>query len=43
MTIEEIQTVCYVGAGTMGCYNSIAAAISGYDVVLCDVDEATLQ
>jgi len=27
----------------MGCYNSIAAAISGYDVVLCDVDEATLQ
>jgi len=43
MTIKEIQTVCYVGAGTMGCYNSIAAAISGYDVVLCDVDEATLQ
>lgn len=43
MTIEEIQTVCYVGAGTMGCYNSIAAALSGYDVVLCDVDEATLQ
>jgi 3-hydroxybutyryl-CoA dehydrogenase len=42
MTIEEIQTVCFVGAGTMGCYNSIAAAISGYNVVLYDVDEATL-
>jgi 3-hydroxybutyryl-CoA dehydrogenase len=42
MTIKEIQTVCFVGAGTMGCYNSIAAAISGYDVVLYDVDEATL-
>ncbi len=27
----------------MGCYNSLAAAISGYRVVLCDVDEATLQ
>ena len=43
MTIKEIETVCYVGAGTMGCYNSIAAAISGYEVVLYDVDEATLQ
>jgi 3-hydroxybutyryl-CoA dehydrogenase len=43
MTIDEIQTVCFVGAGTMGCYNSIAAAISGYDVVLYDVDEATLS
>jgi 3-hydroxybutyryl-CoA dehydrogenase len=42
MTIEEIKTVCFVGAGTMGCYNSIAAAISGYNVVLYDVDEATL-
>jgi len=43
MTIQEIKTICYVGAGTMGCYNSIAAAISGYDVVLYDVNEATLQ
>lgn len=42
MTISEIHTVCYVGAGTMGCYNSIAAAVSGYEVVLHDVDEATL-
>lgn len=43
MKIAEINTVCYVGAGTMGCYNSIAAAISGYDVVLYDVSEETLQ
>jgi len=43
MTIEEIKTVCYVGAGTMGCYNSLAAAIRGYDVVLYDVDENTLE
>ncbi len=42
MPIDEIQTVCYVGAGTMGCYNSIAAAISGYRVVLYDVDADTL-
>ena len=43
MTIAEIKTVCYVGAGTMGCYNSLAAAISGYEVVLTDVDRAVLQ
>jgi len=43
MKIAEINTVCYVGAGTMGCYNSIAAAISGYDVVLYDVSAETLQ
>jgi len=43
MTIEEINTICYVGAGTMGCFNSMAAAISGYHVVLYDTDENTLQ
>lgn len=37
MTIEEIKTVCYVGAGTMGCANSLVAAVSGYDVVMYDV------
>jgi 3-hydroxybutyryl-CoA dehydrogenase len=43
MTIPEIRTICYVGAGTMGCYNSLAAAVSGYRVVLYDVDEQALQ
>ena len=43
MTIEEIVTICYVGAGTMGCFNSMAAAVSGYHVVLYDLDETTLQ
>ncbi len=42
MTVPGINTVCYVGAGTMGCYNSLAAAISGYDVVLQDVNPETL-
>ncbi len=36
MTIDEIQTVCFVGAGTMGCANSLVAAASGYDVVITD-------
>jgi 3-hydroxybutyryl-CoA dehydrogenase len=43
MPIPEINTVCYIGAGTMGCYNSLAAAVSGYRVVLYDLDEKVLQ
>lgn len=34
--IDEIRTVAYVGAGMMGCVNSLVAAVSGYDVVLHD-------
>jgi len=37
MPINEIKTVCYVGAGTMGCVNSLVAAVSGYNTVLYDV------
>jgi 3-hydroxybutyryl-CoA dehydrogenase len=42
MTIEEIRKVCYVGAGTMGCANSLVAAVSGYDVVLYDLSSESL-
>jgi len=41
--IEEITTVCYVGAGTMGSVNSLVAAIAGYDTVLYDLDAGTLE
>ena len=41
-TIKEIQKVCYVGAGTMGCANALVAAISGYDVVLYDPQAESL-
>ena len=43
MTIAEIQTVCFVGAGAMGCFNSLKAAVSGYTVVLHDNDSGHLQ
>ncbi|MEP1595288.1 MAG: 3-hydroxyacyl-CoA dehydrogenase NAD-binding domain-containing protein [Halieaceae bacterium] len=43
MPIDEIHKVCFVGAGTMGCYNSLVAAISGYQVVLFDQSEEVLQ
>jgi len=42
MPVAEIQRVCFVGAGTMGCYNATVAAVSGYAVTLYDIDAATL-
>jgi 3-hydroxybutyryl-CoA dehydrogenase len=42
-TIEEITTVCYVGAGTMGSVNALVAAVAGYETVLYDVDAETLE
>lgn len=43
MAIPEIKTVCFVGAGTMGCYNALAAAVSGYQVVLYDASTDSLE
>lgn len=43
MTIEEVKTVCFVGAGTMGCANSLVAAVSGYDVIIFDVSQENLD
>lgn len=37
MKIEEINKVCFVGAGSMGCFNALTAAIAGYQAVLYDV------
>jgi 3-hydroxyacyl-CoA dehydrogenase len=42
-TIEEIKTVCIVGAGTMGCSSALISAISGYTVELYDISEETLK
>ena len=43
MPIDEIRKICFVGSGTMGCFNSLVSAVAGYDVVLYDVSEETLQ
>ncbi|MBT3224826.1 MAG: hypothetical protein HOE30_22165 [Deltaproteobacteria bacterium] len=43
MPIEGVKKVCFVGAGTMGCFNSIVSAIAGYEVWLYDVSEEALQ
>lgn len=40
---QAIKRVCFIGAGTMGCFNSLVAAVSGYDVTLYDKDPETLE
>lgn len=41
--IDEIRTACFVGAGTMGCVNSLVSAVSGYEAVLYDLDPGMLE
>lgn len=43
MKIPEINSVCYIGAGSMGCYNSLLAALVGYRVALYDISQETLD
>jgi 3-hydroxybutyryl-CoA dehydrogenase len=38
----EIHTVCFVGAGNMGCFNAVKAACAGYRVTLYDRDHPAL-
>jgi 3-hydroxybutyryl-CoA dehydrogenase len=41
--IDDIKTICVVGAGTMGAQIAQQAAIGGYEVWLTDVSEEQLQ
>lgn len=43
MKIEEIDTVCFIGAGTMGCFNSLMAAVAGYNAVVYDRSKEALD
>ncbi len=43
MRISEINKVCFVGAGTMGCYNSLLAGIAGYETVVYDISQEALD
>ena len=36
MTINEIKTVCFVGGGTMGCFNALLAGVAGYQARVWD-------
>lgn len=43
MTIDEVKKICFVGGGTMGSYNSLVSAVSGYRVVVHDVSQEALD
>ena len=43
MGISEIKKVCFVGAGTMGCSNSLLAGIAGYEAVVYDISQEALK
>lgn len=43
MPIKEIKTVCFVGAGTMGCVNSLVSGIGGYNALVYDVSDEVLS
>jgi len=42
VTIEEIKTVCFVGGGTMGCFNALLSGIAGYEALVWDHAPETL-
>jgi len=41
--VHNIKKVCFVGAGTMGCYNALVAALAGFSTVIYDVKSEVLQ
>ncbi len=43
MSRPDFKRIAFIGAGTMGCYNSLLAALSGYQVVLQDRDADVLE
>jgi 3-hydroxyacyl-CoA dehydrogenase len=34
--------VCFIGGGTMGCYNALLAALAGYNAIIYDISDDTL-
>ena len=39
----NIKTVCFIGSGTMGCFNALLAAAAGYKAVVYDVSKEALS
>ena len=42
MPIAEIKKICLIGAGSIGCWNSLLFASAGYQCVVYDLSEAAL-
>ena len=43
MKVAEIDTVCFIGAGTMGCFNALMAGAAGYHAVIFDISNNALS
>jgi 3-hydroxybutyryl-CoA dehydrogenase len=43
MSPQVPSHVCFIGGGTMGCYNALLAALAGYDAVIYDISRETLR
>jgi 3-hydroxybutyryl-CoA dehydrogenase len=43
MTIEQIKNICAVGAGAMGSTTALCFAMTGYDVKLYDLTDASVE
>lgn len=43
MPIDEIKKVAFIGGGTMGSFNSMVAAVAGYEVTVFDVSQEALK
>ena len=43
MNSEPIKKVCFIGAGTMGCFNSLMASVAGYECVIYDPSKESLD
>ncbi len=41
--MKTIHSVCFVGAGTMGCFNALMAASAGHRAVLYDISDHVLR
>jgi len=41
--IPEIQSVCFIGAGTIGAWNSLITAAAGYNVIVYDINQDMLD
>lgn len=42
MNSGPIKKVCFIGAGTMGCFNSLMASVAGYECVIYDPSKESL-
>ena len=42
MNHGSIKKVCFIGAGTMGCFNSLMVSVAGYECVIYDPSEESL-